>query len=134
MQTSLMEKFSQHYKTLPRLFRAPGRVNLIGEHTDYNGGFVFPAAIDFYTQVAAAPRSDRKLVVYSENYKEEVQLDLQSSAPKAKKHWSDYVFGVALMLLSDGHPISGANLLIESNVPSGAGLSSSAALEVAVAP
>ena len=86
----------------------PGRVNLIGEHTDYNDGFVFPAAIDFYTQVAAAARSDRKLMVYSENYKEEVEIDLQSATPKPRKHWSDYVFGVALMLLSAGHAISGA--------------------------
>ena len=133
IQTALIEKFAQRYKTAPRQFHAPGRVNLIGEHTDYNDGFVFPAAIDFYTQVAASARSDRKLVIYSENYKEEVELDLQSSSPKPKKHWSDYVFGVALMLLAAGHPISGASLLIESNVPLGAGLSSSAALEVAVA-
>ncbi len=118
---------------MPRLFRAPGRVNLIGEHTDYNDGFVFPAGIDFYTQVAAATRPDRKLVVYSENYNEEVEIDLQNSFLKARKHWSDYVCGVALVLLAAGHKISGANLLIESNVPVGAGLSSSAALEVAVA-
>ena len=132
-QTTFIEKFIRRYKTAPRLFRAPGRVNLIGEHTDYNDGFVFPAAIDFYTQVAAAPRSDRKIVVRSENYNEEVGVDLQSSNPKPKKHWSDYVFGVALMLMNAGHAITGADLLIESNVPLGAGLSSSAAVEVAVA-
>jgi galactokinase len=132
-QITLIEKFIRRYKTAPRLFRAPGRVNLIGEHTDYNDGFVFPAAIDFYTQVAAAPRTDRKLAVCSENYDEEVELDLESSDPKPRKHWSDYVFGVALMLLGAGHAISGADLLIESNVPLGAGLSSSAAVEVAVA-
>ena len=132
-QTTFIEKFIRRYKTAPRLFRAPGRVNLIGEHTDYNDGFVFPAAIDFYTQVAAAPRSDRKIVVRSENYNEDVGLDLQSSNPKPKKHWSDYVFGVALMLMNAGHAITGADLLIESNVPLGAGLSSSAAVEVAVA-
>ena len=131
--TTFIEKFIRRYKTAPRLFRAPGRVNLIGEHTDYNDGFVFPAAIDFYTQVAAAPRSDRKIVVRSENYNEDVGLDLQSSNPKPKKHWSDYVFGVALMLMNAGHAITGADLLIESNVPLGAGLSSSAAVEVAVA-
>jgi len=67
-QITLIEKFIRRYKTAPRLFRAPGRVNLIGEHTDYNDGFVFPAAIDFYTQVAAAPRTDRKLAICSENY------------------------------------------------------------------
>jgi galactokinase len=83
--------------------------------------------------VAAAPRTDRKLAVCSENYDEEVELDLESSDPEPRKHWSDYVFGVALMLLGAGHAISGADLLIESNVPLGAGLSSSAAVEVAVA-
>ncbi|HSS97166.1 MAG TPA: galactokinase family protein, partial [Terriglobales bacterium] len=129
-QITLTEKFLQRYKTTPRVFRAPGRVNLIGEHTDYNDGFVFPAAIDFYTHVAAALRSDRKIIVRSENYNEEVELDLQSSTPKPRKHWSDYVYGVALMLLGAGHAISGANLLIESNVPLGAGLSSSAAVAV----
>jgi len=132
-QNTFIEKFTRRYKITPRLFRAPGRVNLIGEHTDYNDGFVFPAAIDFYTQVAAARRSDRKIVVRSENYNEEVEFDLQNTDPKPRKHWSDYVFGVALMLLGAGHPISGADLLIESNVPVGAGLSSSAAIEVAVA-
>src|SRR5215475_13156251 len=132
-QTTFIEKFLKRYKTAPRLFRAPGRVNLIGEHTDYNDGFVFPAAIDFYTQVAAAPRSDRQIVVRSENYSEEAELDLQSANPKPRRHWSDYVFGVALMLMGAGHAISGAELLIESNVPLGAGLSSSAAIEVAVA-
>lgn len=132
-QTTFIEKFQTRYKTAPRLFRAPGRVNLIGEHTDYNDGFVFPAAIDFYTQVAAAPRSDRKIVVRSENYNEEAEFDLQNSNPKPRKHWSDYVFGVALMLVRAGHAVSGGDLLIESNVPLGAGLSSSAAIEVAVA-
>jgi galactokinase len=132
-QTILIEKFLKRYQTAPRLFRAPGRVNLIGEHTDYNDGFVFPAAIDFYTQVAAAARSDRKLVVRSENFNEEVEFDLQNADPKPRKHWSDYVLGVAWMLIGAGHAISGADLLIESNVPLGAGLSSSAAVEVAVA-
>src|SRR5882724_7407933 len=132
-QTIIVDKFARRYGATPRVFRAPGRVNLIGEHTDYNDGFVFPAAIDFHTQVGVGARSDRKLVVYSENYKEEVELDLRDPSVQPKKHWSDYVFGVALMLLSTGHEISGANLLIDSNVPLGAGLSSSAALEVAVA-
>ena len=130
---SLAERFHQRYKSAPRLFRAPGRVNLIGEHTDYNDGFVFPAAIDFYTQVAAGPRDDGKLSIFSANYNEQVELDLLNSALKPKKHWSDYVCGVAAMLLFSGQRITGANLLIESNVPLGAGLSSSAALEVAVA-
>src|SRR4051812_5140419 len=132
-QSTLVEKFTQRYKTTPRVFRAPGRVNLIGEHTDYNDGFVFPAAIDFHTYVAACARTDHKLAIYSTNYNEAVEIDLRDKSLKAKKHWSDYVCGVEFMLLSDGQQITGANLLIESNVPVGAGLSSSAALEVAVA-
>jgi galactokinase len=131
-QTAFIERFVHRYGAVPRLFRAPGRVNLIGEHTDYNDGFVFPAAIDFHTQVAIASRADQKLVVYSENYQEAAEFDLASTSPSPRKHWSDYVFGVALMLKRAGHPISGANILLESNVPVGAGLSSSAALEVSI--
>ena len=112
------------------MYRAPGRVNLIGEHTDYNDGFVMPAAIDFYVWIAVAPRSDRKLLLHSTNFSETVEIDLQNSiAPR--HHWSDYVAGVAIMLERDGHHLQGANLLIQGDVPMGSGLSSSAAIEVA---
>ncbi len=73
----LVEKFVQLYGAEPLVVQAPGRVNLIGEHTDYNEGFVFPAAINFQTRVAIAPRVDRRLVVTSENYSERVELDLE---------------------------------------------------------
>jgi galactokinase len=132
-QQPLVQRFHQRYKSVPRVFRAPGRVNLIGEHTDYNDGFVFPAAIDFYTYVAASKRTDGGLSIFSANYNEGIEIDLHDPALRPRKHWSDYVCGVALMLSTAGYQISGANLLIESNVPLGAGLSSSAALEVAVA-
>jgi galactokinase len=116
-----------------RIFRAPGRVNLIGEHTDYNEGFVLPAAIDLYTWTAVVPRPDRTLSVFSENFREVEEIDLAAFAAKPRDHWSDYVRGVAIMLHNAGIPVSGANMAIYSNVPLGSGLSSSAALEVSVA-
>src|SRR5579859_3487860 len=133
--TSLLASFSTRFSAAskPRIFRAPGRVNLIGEHTDYNDGFVLPAAIDLYTWIAASPRPDQQLHAFSENLNESAELDLRDSDPRPRNHWSDYVLGVALMLRKAGVPVNGADIAIHSNVPSGAGLSSSAALEVSVA-
>jgi galactokinase len=106
-------------------------VNLIGEHTDYNNGFVMPAAINLECGVAIAPRQDRKLAVYSNDFPSEpVAIDLDDSSPQGR--WSDYVHGVAAMLEKSGFRLGGANVLVSSKVPIGAGLSSSAALEVAV--
>src|SRR6266404_8614506 len=91
------ERFQLIYGTSPRaIFRAPGRVNLIGEHTDYNDGFVMPAAIDFYTYVAVSARDDRKLVIRSENLDEQLEFDLDEPSPRASNNWSDYVHGVAV--------------------------------------
>jgi galactokinase len=116
-----------------RTFRAPGRVNLIGEHTDYNDGFVMPVAIELAASVEASPRSDARLVIYSENYSEGREFDLDDPEPRAQGLWTDYVLGVAVTLKRAGHRIAGANLRIRSDVPIGAGLSSSAAVEVAAA-
>lgn len=113
-------------------FRAPGRVNLIGEHTDYSGGFVLPAAIHLATDVTLVPRDDRQLVIHSEALRETVHLDLDE-ALRPRRDWSDYVAGVVSVLRDHGCPIGGAELTIRSTVPRGAGLSSSAALEVATA-
>jgi galactokinase len=115
-----------------RVYRAPGRVNLIGEHTDYNDGFVMPAAIDFSTWAAIAPRDDRQVVIHSENFSESAGFDLDERDPVARHHWSDYARGVAIALEQAGYRLRGANLLIRGEVPLGAGLSSSAAVEVAV--
>jgi galactokinase len=117
----------------PRRFRAPGRVNLIGEHTDYNDGFVMPVAIDFFTQIDLFPTEARVLEIYSDNFKENVVLDFDALPKSRNRHWSDYVVGVALMLLREGYGLRGARLLIRSDVPIGSGLSSSAAIEVATA-
>src|SRR5687768_1310388 len=116
-----------------RVFRAPGRVNLIGEHTDYNDGFVMPAALNFSTWATVAPRDDRKVSVFSENFAEQLEFDLDDSGAAADGHWSDYVRGVAFMLERAGHHLRGATLSIRSEVPIGSGLSSSAAIEVATA-
>lgn len=114
-------------------YRAPGRVNLIGEHTDYNDGFVMPIAIDRYTTVTLTPRGDRRVSVRSTAYANSVTVDLDAPAAGPSGTWSDYVRGVAAILERRGWPLKGADLSITSDVPLGAGLSSSAALEVAVA-
>jgi galactokinase len=116
-----------------RVFRAPGRVNLIGEHTDYNEGFVMPAAINFATSVTIGARPDRRLSVFSENCREAIEFDLDDPEPRATGHWSDYLKGVAVVLEQSGHRLRGAELLIQGDVPIGSGLSSSAALEVSTA-
>ncbi len=116
-----------------RSFRAPGRVNLIGEHTDYNDGFVMPAAIGFSTTVTVTPRTDRRVSVSSESFSESVEFNLDDQDPKPARHWSDYVRGVAVSLELAGHRLNGATLKITSDLPIGAGLSSSAAIEVATA-
>jgi galactokinase len=128
----LADIFQQKYGSRPAVFSAPGRVNLIGEHTDYNDGFVLPSAIGFYAHVAVAPRADRKLVFRSTEFAEAFEADL-SEAPKKLGGWCDYVMGVAVQLRKAGVEISGANILVHGEVPIGAGLSSSAALEVASA-
>jgi galactokinase len=117
----------------PNIFVAPGRVNLIGEHTDYAEGFVMPAAIDFATLAAISPRTDGKIVIYSENYKEERTFEAAALPKTATKHWSDYPLGVAVILAGEGHKIPGFSLSLLGDVPLGSGLSSSASVEVATA-
>lgn len=128
----LADIFHQEYGTRAAVFSAPGRVNLIGEHTDYNDGFVLPSAIGFYAHVAVAPRPDRKLVFRSTGFAQAFEADL-SETPKKLGGWCDYVLGVAVQLEKAGVRVSGANILVHGEVPIGAGLSSSAALEVASA-
>jgi galactokinase len=125
-------QFPSH-KNPPRIFRAPGRTNLIGEHTDYNDGFVFPVAIDRATCLAISPRKDRILNIHSEHFNETIQFNLDEKNATPRKHWSDYVRGVAFLLQKSGIAVQGADILIRSDVPLGAGLSSSASLEVATA-
>jgi galactokinase len=128
----LLAKFDSRFHSTAKLYRAPGRVNLIGEHTDYNQGFVLPAAIGFSCWVAIAARDDRKLALYSENFQEFEEADLDDLKIHATGKWTDYPLGVAWALEQAGYRLSGADLYILGEVPLGAGLSSSAALEVSV--
>jgi galactokinase len=122
------------YDALPTLYRAPGRVNLIGEHTDYSGGFVMPAAIDFSTLIAISPRSDGRLLAHSLNFPDRIHAPVAELLSARANAWSDYPVGVLWALREKGVPVEGGfSLTIAGNVPLGAGLSSSASLEVATA-
>ena len=121
----------ERFKAEPKIFVGPGRVNLIGEHTDYAEGFVMPAAINFATLAGISPRTDGKIAIYSENQSEEKVFD--GVQAKRSQHWTDYPMGVTAILTGEGHKIPGFNLTIWSDVPLSSGLSSSAALEVATA-
>lgn len=114
-------------------YRAPGRVNLIGEHTDYNLGFVLPLAIDRDCVVHTTPRTDRLLQLSSKQFDDRRTFPLEDLPTQPQGHWTDYCLGVARELVTAGYPLSGADLVIDSRVPTGAGLSSSAALEVSTA-
>src|SRR6266436_10258056 len=126
----LLTSFKARFGTGASVYRAPGRVNLIGEHTDYNEGFVLPSAIGFSCWVGIAPRKDRKLVLYSGNLGEGREADLDNLGNRGSGHWSDYPIGVAWALQAAGYRLEGADLYISGDVPLGAGLSSSAAIEV----
>ncbi|MGI6400952.1 MAG: galactokinase [Thermoguttaceae bacterium] len=127
--------FVEKYGEEPQvLVTAPGRVNLIGEHTDYNGGFVFPMAIERYTIIAAGPSSGETATIFSNNMNSTAEFILSSDvAPAEKVEWTSYVQGVISASIGKGAKVSPFNAIINSNVPIGGGLSSSASLEVAVA-
>src|SRR3982074_75640 len=126
--------FARHYGISAELVvRAPGRVNLLGEHTDYNEGYVCPAAIDRWTYVAARPRRDRMGRIPAADLDDEDDSSLDHLEHSHSHLWSEYVRGVAAGLLGAGHTLNGVDMLIKSNLPRGSGLSSSAALEVAAA-
>ena len=115
----------------PVTFAAPGRVNIIGEHTDYADGFVMPAAIDFATLAAISLRDDKTIAIFSANFDEQVNHSLDHLPSKASHHWSDYPLGVISVLREAGVEIPAFSLTLNGDVPLGAGLSSSASIEVA---
>ena len=126
----------QHFQQQPTsMIRSPGRVNIIGEHTDYNEGFVLPMALTCATWLAIYPRNDRRIVMRSDNVHENIVLDLQNlQRPQQNVQWQDYVAGVAHMLQeAQGHALKGFDAVVIGDVPMGAGLSSSASFELAVA-
>jgi galactokinase len=139
-QDSLSQVTSKYFETYygspaEFLVRAPGRVNIIGEHTDYNGGFVFPAAINYYTYVAVSKRHDSIVNVVARDWSGEVDhIDLTKPMHfDEARMWPNYIRGVVEQLQKRNYPLQGCDLVVSGNVPQGAGLSSSAALEVGIA-
>jgi galactokinase len=130
-----IQEFKRIFGTKPVLkSAAPGRVNLIGEHTDYNDGYVMPIAIQYAVTVLSRPRSDSKIRLYSADFGQMTSFDLTASLVKDTQfRWSDYEKGVVSEFLKAGHSLNGADLLVYGNVPVASGLSSSAAVEVAAA-
>lgn len=130
---SLESRFRERFGRAPEVIaRAPGRLNLIGEHIDYNGGLVLPVAIDRRITVSAARSAGRSAVVFSEAFEETARFGIGAGAA-TRGHWSNYVRGVTALLAQRCPGVGGFQALIQSNLPAGAGLSSSAALEVAMA-
>ena len=121
------------FEAEPAIYAAPGRVNLIGEHTDYAEGFVMPAAINFATLAGISPRVDGKIAIFSENFGQVRYFDAAELPAKAGKHWTDYPLGVISILAGEGPKIPGFSLSLWGDVPLGSGLSSSASVEVATA-
>jgi galactokinase len=121
------------YQADPQISVAPGRVNLIGEHTDYAEGFVMPAAIDFATLAAISPRDDGQIVLFANNFGEEKTFPANPLPAKATGAWTDYPLGVLSILAGEGYKIPAFTLSLWGDVPPAAGLSSSAAIEVATA-
>ena len=123
----------QRFGGAGRRFVAPARVNLIGEHTDYTGGFVMPMAINFQTVAVVSARKDGRAVFYSSNYDDEVGFEIASLKRSPAGRWSDYPAGILWSLRQEGIAIDGFNMSLAGDVPLGAGLSSSASVEVATA-
>ena len=135
-QLALRSKFNEVFKKEKLYFFAPGRVNLIGEHTDYNGGHVFPCALSFGTHCVFCKRDDRKIRLYSLNFPNQgiIEADLDNIAYDKKQDWANYPLGVIKTLQNHGYVIDqGFELLFWGDIPNGAGLSSSASIELATA-
>lgn len=135
-QLALRSKFNEVFKKEKLYFFAPGRVNLIGEHTDYNGGHVFPCALSFGTHCVFCKRDDKKVRLYSLNFPEKgiIDADLSAISYDKKQDWANYPLGVIKTLQNHGYNINqGFELMFWGDIPNGAGLSSSASIELATA-
>ena len=136
MYRELIESFLTYFEGQSdgiRIFKSPGRVNLIGEHTDYNGGFVFPAALTMDTTVLARPRNDRQINLIATDLKQMVRANLDELDKWKHLRWGNYQLGVADELQKAGYKLCGCDLMYDDKVPLGSGLSSSAAIEIATA-
>ena len=129
----LLRRHTERFGTAQRVFQAPGRVNLIGEHTDYTGGLVMPAAIDFNTVAVVGPAQDGRSVIQSVDFKKEFEFDAGALSEEPKHDWTDYPAGVLWSLRQSGVEAPEFTMTLKGDVPLGAGLSSSASIEVAVA-
>ncbi len=133
LQETVITEFSRLYGSQPtHIIRAPGRVNIIGEHTDYNDGFVLPMAINRAAWIALRPRDDRQVAIYSTYFEQTITFSLDDFETE-KDGWIEYLRGVAWVLTNEGYSLNGWEGVIASDVPVGAGLSSSAAIEMATA-
>lgn len=129
---ALRERYRRIYSAEPRVFRAPGSVNIIGDHAGHDGGFALPCAIRLYTRVVAHP-GETGIIAQSGNSSHLALIDLEEPNPEPQHDWSDPIRGIATRLRQTGHPPVPANLLIQENIPAGAGLGSEASLQVAAA-
>jgi galactokinase len=133
MEKSLSRSFDKIYHSRPEVFAfAPGRVNIIGEHTDYNLGYVLPAALNLRNYFIASPRKDGKVSLWTENFKQAEEFSLQEISFSQKNPWANYIKGIFWILKKEGFNLHGMDAFIWSDIPLDAGLSSSAALEVSV--
>lgn len=130
MINKIRQQFEERFHSVPLMVKSPGRINLIGEHTDYNNGFVLPAAIDKFICVGVQKREDDEIHLYSNEFKEGVTASLQNLATPGKQ-WPVYILGVVDQLQKAKHKVGGFNLILDGDVPIGAGMSSSAAVECA---
>jgi len=131
MESRARRFFTAEYGGEPRVYRAPGRVNLIGEHTDYNEGYVLPTPIERHIYVAAKPRPDDRFRVYAADFRQRKEFTVGDTRHDPDRPWSNYVQGVVAVLRDEGHSLRGADMAVTGDVPLGAGLSSSAALLIA---
>src|SRR4051812_28617214 len=130
IRNKVVEDFKKNFTGKPLVVRSPGRVNIIGEHTDYNNGFVLPAAIDKAIYLAMTPRNDQVIRLYSGEFNEAFETTIAEMKP-TDRIWPNYILGVADQLKKKGLSIRGFDLAIDGDVPIGSGLSSSAAVECA---
>ena len=130
--SDVRKKYIQHFNRIPECFYAPGRVNLMGDHTDYNNGLVLPMAINMGTLIAISKSNNNIISIYSENMDEKFSFDISEMNLKSSPQWVNYIFGITSLLRENEYIINGLDIYISSNLPMGAGLSSSASLSIAL--
>lgn len=130
MKEKIKTLFIKKFSVEPLIFRSPGRVNILGEHTDYNEGFVLPAAIDKYIYIAISKRTDNEVNLYAADFNEQFSTDI-NNIQRSSTQWANYILGVVDQLQKKGFTLTGFNAVVDGDVPIGAGLSSSAAVECA---